>query len=457
MSHKEPHFQATLKDRTTPRLPSGDGLCGIWGVDLALPDQSIASGAVVFEKDSIRAIGTLDSVVGSLGGSPVSWIDGRGFVVGPGLINAHTHVAMSYLRGLALGKDDVIMRLMFGTEKHLTAELVRALSYPGIYEGLLGGSTCFVDHYYFADAVAQALDHFGVRGIVGETVGDISTAFPGKDRWKLARNQIENWKTSGRVQPLVAPHAANTVSESLLKEMADYARKQKLPMHLHLAQTDSERDWCIKHYGISPVQLANRAGALGDHTLAVHLISVDQEDLATLAQSHAAAGWCPASQILYERMADGRAFLENKIPVALGTDCAVSNDSMHLLSEMRLAALMLLDRGYSKKDTVEAVWRMVTLTPSQVFSLPKLGSLTKGSAADLICIEKDFSLEPVYDLRHWMVFSASQARVNHTLVDGQWVLWDQKPTRVDLEQARKEFSKALETIWSLQEIPWRQM
>ena len=164
-------------------------------------------------------------------------IDASKYLVFPGLINAHTHAPLSYLKGVAHQTSHMIENLFFKTESKLSAELIEPLSYAYIYEGLRCGITTFADHYYFSGGVAKALDRIGLRGVIGECIADLGGAFPDAKRWLTAKQEIEHWQHSTRIRPLVAPHATDTVSAPLLTEMAAYAKANQLPLHMHLSQS----------------------------------------------------------------------------------------------------------------------------------------------------------------------------------------------------------------------------
>src|SRR5690606_29886421 len=134
----------------------------------------------------------------------------------------------------------------FIRESRLTPEAVETLAIAGLLAGLKGGATCFVEHYYFSEAIGRAMEKLGVRGLLGETIADLGGAFPGRETFQRARSLVEAWPFTERVRPVVAPHAADTVSEKLFKECIQLSKANDLPIHMHLAQTQSERDFCQK-------------------------------------------------------------------------------------------------------------------------------------------------------------------------------------------------------------------
>lgn len=375
-------------------------------------------------------------------------LDGRGLLAMPGLVNAHTHAAMGFFRGLGHGKDEMIETFLFPAEKRLTPELLAPLSYSYLVAGLKSGVTCFGDHYYFIDGVAKALDKLGVRGAVGETVADLGGAFPGVESWHRARAGIEKWSHSARVTPVVAPHAADTVSPALLKELATFAKAQKLPLHLHLAQTTGEDQRVRKRESKSPVEFADSCGALFEGTLAVHLIAVSGSDVKILKRRGVTAGACPASQIIYEKLAPLKELATAGVPLALGTDCAASNDSSDVLGEAKLLALLLRDRGAPEASyQPQEILRAATLNGAKALGLDGVcGTLTVGKAADVCFLEPGLDGLPAERPDVNVIYSLGARHVRHVVIDGQIRVADGQLVGVHEGDLRDEYLAAVATI-----------
>ncbi len=444
MNVKEPPPQ-TLTGRTPIDVYSRHVFAG--GIILTPDHPPMRNAAIVVDQGKILAIGPTDSILERFPAVPITNTDD--YVLVPGLFNAHTHAAMSFFRGLCHNTKNMIEDLFFPVESQLTPDLIEPLSYSYLICGLRSGVTCFADHYYFVDGVGRALKRLGLRGVIGETTADLGSAFPSLKTWNRARQQIENWPfDNDMIRPAIAPHAIDTVSAKLLNETAKFAKANNLPLHLHLSQTTGERDRVHKRHGMSPVQVAARAEILTDRTLAVHLVSADAEDLKLLAASGTTAGLCPASQIIYEKLAPIKQFADLKIKVALGTDCAASNDSADLLSELKLTALLykehLLDESTRRP---EALLKLVTVNPAQTFGFDRIiGSLEPGKAADIVFLKRDITSEPMHDPFANLIFSLSSRHVRHVMVNGTWVLWNQMPTLVDEHDLMHEYSAAIQVI-----------
>jgi 5-methylthioadenosine/S-adenosylhomocysteine deaminase len=364
------------------------------------------------------------------------------------LINAHTHAAMGFFRGLGHGHTNMIETFLFPTEKSLLADLIEPLSWSYLMSGLLSGVTCFADHYYFVRGVGQALEKLGLRGVLGETVADLGGAFPDPAAEERGRKFLDTWSFSDRIKATVAPHATDTVSEPLLRRLVALAHQHDLPIHLHLSQTSGERSRVMQREKLSPVQFADKCGALGAKTLAVHLISADAADIKILKERGVTVGYCPASQLIYEKLAPIEEIRRQELPVALGTDCAASNDSGDLLAELRLAQFLDLrwDRERAEKSLPRAICQ-VTSTPAKVLGLENTcGQLKAGLAADIVFLEKTLDQLPTTDLNAILNYSANSSHVRHVMVDGNWVLWNRLPVKISMADMKSAYVEAVEKL-----------
>lgn len=404
------------------------------------------AGALVIDGERLAEVGDEKTVLAKCPGLPV--IDGRGFTAMPGLVNAHTHAAMGFFRGLGHGKVDMIETFMFPAEKSLTDELLEPLAYSYLVDGLKSGVTCFGDHYYFISGIAKAADRLGVRAVVGETVADLGGALPGRAGWDRFRAELDRWNYSSRITPAIAPHAADTVSEPLLKELSAFAKAHDLPLHMHLAQTDGERRRVEARAGATPVAVAARNGALGPKTLAVHLVAIDDQDVALLKDSGATAGICPASQIIYERLAPIAKLLTAGVPVALGTDCAGSNDAADLMAEMKLYALLTKDRGApAAATTPAAALKAASLAGADVFGLGgSIGSLAKGKRADVVFLRDDIGSDPGPLPDANLIYSLRSRHVRHVMIDGRLVLAAGQLTQLNEGEITRAYQDAVGEI-----------
>jgi 5-methylthioadenosine/S-adenosylhomocysteine deaminase len=375
----------------------------------------------------------------------------------PPLWNAHTHCALNFFRGLGQIPPppsglSMIETVLFPAEKNLTPELIAPLAYAHLVESLQSGVAGVFDHYYFVDGIGKALDRLGMRGFIGETVADLGGAHPGPAAWRRARTQIDGWSFSHRVRPMIAPHAADTTSRTLLTELAKFARQNRIPLHMHLSQTTGEYQRVQAREGQSPVQYANECGALFDQALLVHLVTASDDDLKLLAGSGATAGFCPTSQVIYEKLAPIDSFLRHRLPVVLGTDCAASNDSGNMLAEQKFAALMT-KHARMPQDS-ETILRWTTWNPVALVGMQsELGEIKVGKLADMALFLDDFQFSPNHHFANNLVYSVESRNVRHMLIDGRWALWNQQITQANLNDLRAEYDAAVREILRRIEAP----
>lgn len=406
----------------------------------------IRDGAIVIEGQRILAVGDTAALRAKF--SHIPFIDASHKIVMPGLFNSHTHVAMGFFRGLGHSKSEMIETFLFPAEKSLTPPLLEPLSYSYIWDGLKSGVTSFVDHYYFSHGIGRAFERLGVRGWLGETVADLGGAFPGYESWTRARELIEKSSFSSRIRHLVAPHATDTVSPKLLREIARWASDHQIPLHMHLSQTDGELRRVKQRDGKTPVETAAACGALGPQSLVVHLVSASPRDLEIIAQHRSTIGWCPASTVIYERLANVKGFIENQIPLALGTDCAASDDSADMLSELKVAGLLGRNAGAAMSGlSPDHLLAMATTNPAKVLGVDhELGTLKAGKLADLIVLDVGLSALPIDMPLANVLYSMGSRDVTHVMVDGSWVVWNREPVLVRQNDLREEYHTALTEI-----------
>lgn len=423
------------------------GRCLIRNLDLITGrGQTIKNGFLALDGGIIAGIGNDSDLGAEFRDYPV--LSAENYIVMPGLINSHTHAAMGFFRGLGHGRTDMIETFLFPAEKALTPDLIEGLSWSYLYGGLLSGVTCFVDHYYYVAGVGHALEKLGLRGVLGETVADLGGAFPGAEAEQRATAFIENWPFSKRITPAVAPHAADTVSAKLFARLVGLAQRHDLPIHLHLSQSSGERQRVLSREKLSPVQFAHRCGVLGPKTLAVHLITADPTDIAILKGQGVTAGYCPGSQLIYEKLAPIAELRRQGVPIAIGTDCAASNDGADLLAELRLAQFLDLNinRDQAERSLGQALGQ-VTNIPAEALGLAKTcGELKAGLAADMVFLEKTLDIQPISDLNAILHYSVGSQQVRHVMVDGQWVLWNRAPVRYSLEAMQLAYQEALQRL-----------
>lgn len=366
-------------------------------------------------------------------------IDCSGFLLTPGFINAHTHAAMTFLKGLGHGDSDVIETVFFPLEKALQPADIPALALPFLIETLRSGVTTILDHYYFSAGVAAACEKSGMRGFIGETIADQGGAFPASATFEKARGLIENWAFGPLVRPVYAPHAADSVRPETLRKVFRQAQADGVLCHMHLAQSQAEHRIIRERHGMSPVRHVHELGGLWEGNLLVHLVHVDKDDLRLIKESGAAVCLCPGSQILYEKLAPIGKLIRSARRLLLGTDCSACNDGADLPAELRLTAL--LAKKARLKGPRSPHWPdLLTQNPGAFLNpaaAEPLGILRTGAAADLNFFQLDSGWAPWGEYHHRLTYS--QPRPRHVMVAGSFVLWDRQPTLVNEESVLQDF------------------
>ena len=362
----------------------------------------------------------------------------------PGLINLHTHAAMTLMRGLA---DDIA--LMRWLKEHIWPVEMREASPAFVYEGTLlacaemvrGGITLFNDMYFFPEAAARAAMSAGMRAALGMIVVDFPSPYA-SDPLDYLTKGLE-LRDSLRMEPLLsfcfAPHAPYSVSDKALVQVATYANELDLPVHIHLHETQDEVTQGEAHDGRRPLGRLQELGLVGPSLLAVHAIHLNDAEIDLLARQGCHVAHCASSNLkLASGMAPIAKMMSAGINVGLGTDGAASNNRLDLFAEMRQAAL--LGKALACDPTVlpaMQVLRMATLNGARALALDAhIGSLVPGKAADLIAV--DFSrpeLTPCYDPVSHLVYVAGRQDVSHVWVAGELLLEDGVLTRAELRTA----------------------
>ncbi len=350
-------------------------------------------------------------------------IDGTGMVAMPGLINAHTHTAMTLLRSYAddMNLQDWLFQKIFPFEDTLTPEMVYEGSVRGIKEMLATGTTCFHDMYFFQEETARAAEELGMRGVLCEGITDPVLTKKIEKTEKLIE-QVE--KSNGRLKVGISPHAVYTCNEDTLKTCADYAKEHGFRIHTHLSETKAENQDAEKAYGVSPTQWMERCGLFQNPTTAAHCVWLSEEDMEILKKYDVTVVHNPVSNCkLASGVAEIPKLVEKGINVALGTDGASSNNNLDMFEEIKLTGI--LHKGISLDPTVLPAWevlKMATVNGAKALGFQDLGMLKEGYLADLILL--DFAqphLTPNHNTVSNLVYGVSGTDVAYTMVDGRIV------------------------------------
>jgi 5-methylthioadenosine/S-adenosylhomocysteine deaminase len=359
----------------------------------------------------------------------------------PGLINLHTHAAMSLLRGFAddLPLMDWLERHIWPAEQaHVSTRFVKDGTLLACTEMLKGGITCFNDMYFFPDAAAEAALECGMRAAIGMIVMDLPTPYASDGPDYLAKGLAcrDKYKGEAALSFCFAPHAPYTVGDESFRQIATLVGQIGAPIHCHLHETREEIAHSEAHYGVRPLERLARLGLLGPGFIGVHAIHLNDPETDTLARNGCHVAHCPASNLkLASGLPDVTRLLRSGINVGIGTDGAASNNRLDLFGEMRMAAL--LAKGVANDAAAlpaHAVLRAATLGGAKALGLEELvGSLAPGKRADLVAVDlSGLDLLPVFDPLSHLVYVAGREQVSHVWVEGRLKVDNGRLTVLDI-------------------------
>lgn len=430
----------TVLSHTEPAAPGYPGLPA---------EDTAARGRAVFLPDS--AIGIADGVIAWVVSSAdvteqeraaALVIDGAGHVAIPGLINCHTHSAMTMFRGSA---EDVPVHSWFNDhiwpmETNMTAADVRNGALLAVGEMLLAGVTTFADHYFDMDEIARVVDESGARALLAPTY------FSSEGRAGIERSAefAERWHgaADGRIQAAMGPHATYTVSDDDLRTTAAHASRLGIRTHIHAAEGMFQTDSSLEQRGVTPMQVLHDTGLMESGVLIAHGAGIVEDDLRWLSPyaDRVAVACCDK---VYLKHAQGsvtpvRMLHDAGVTVGVGTDGPGSHNTLDVLESMRFLSLT------EKSQHAQATW----LTSAHALDLAtrqsalaigrgeELGALTPGRRADIALVDlRGPHLQPMHDLAAALVLSVKSSDVSTVLVDGRVVVQDHRLTTIDVDAA----------------------
>lgn len=400
-----------------------------WTVPVEPRGVTLEDHAVAIRDGRIVDLGPADDIAARF--TATNTVDRPHHILMPGLVNAHTHAAMTLFRGMA---DDIPLENWLGEHiwpaegRWASPDFVRDGTNLAIIEMLRGGTTCFQDMYFFPDVVAQAAIERHIRAVAGMIVIDMPTA------WAV---DADEYFTKGIAvhdqylgHPLVsttfAPHAPYTLGDDTLSRLRVLADELDTPIHIHLHETADEVSTAEREHGCRPLQRMANLGLTSPLLTAVHMTQANTEDIALLAECGASVVHCPESNL---KLASGfcpvAELLAADVNVALGTDGAGSNNDLDMFGEMRTAAL--LSKGTAADAaavTAEDALAMATINGARAVGLgDQIGSLVPGKLADIACIDvEEPATQPVHHPISTLVYSACRDQVSDVWVGGRAIL-----------------------------------
>ena len=400
-------------------------------------------GAVAVRGDQIVAVGPIGEMREHFTASEE--LDCGGKVLMPGLVNAHTHIPMTLLRGLAddLRLDVWLLGYMMPVEREFVSpDFVRLGSQLACAEMIRSGTTCFADMYYYEEDIAKATAEAGMRAVCSQTVLKFPTpdAQFYEDSLAATRDFIVRWKNHPLIVPSVAPHAPYTCTPEILQACAALAAEFDVPLHTHLSETASEVETMRNEQGMPVIPYVKKQNLFDAKVLAAHCVHIDEGEMRTLKHAGAGVAHNPSSNLkLASGVAPIRRMIDLGLNVGIGTDGPASNNDLDMFEEMRLAAFIA--KGTSGDPTAlpaSTVLLMGTRLGAQALHLGSLtGSLEPGKRADLILVD----ISPAHNMPRFrrdpagiyaqIVYAAKSTDVSDVMVNGKWLMRERQLLTLD--------------------------
>ena len=396
-------------------------------------------GNIGIEEDAIVFVGEIpdDFVAESI-------IDGQDHLAMPGLINAHTHMAMSLLRNYA---DDLPLKEMLNqhirpVEAQLSAEDVYMGTLVSIAELIRSGCTTFRDMYFFTDEVAKATQISGLRANLG--LGMVGVTDPEYRLFETVESLYKRWhlQAEGRIRIELAPHAPYTCPDAYLIKLSQLAQDLRVPIHIHLSESRFEVESSKRDKGLTPIEHVHQLGLFKSMSSAAHCVHLEENDFKILSEENVSVLYNPSSNLkLGNGFADIRNMLKHNINIALGTDGSSSNNNLNMFEEMHLAALV--NKGVEEDPTVlpaYSVLEMATLGGARALGIDTVtGSLEVGKKADILLLDLDKPhLTPMHDPISALVYAASGSDVSHLFCNGKLIMKDYEILTFDEKDVLKK-------------------
>lgn len=421
------------------------------------PDNPVvADGAVAIHEGLIVAIGAADEL--SARYNPAETLSGDNRIVLPGLINGHSHAAMTLLRGVADDLDLMtwLNNYIFPAEvEFVDAEFVRIGTELACWEMIRGGTTTFVDMYYYPDVIAAVVESCGLRAYISATVIDQRSpdAENATDSVAKGLEFIDRWQgRHPRITPIFGPHANYTLDGEQLQATRRAANDAGVPISIHMSESPFEVQYSKDNYGTTSIEFFESIGFLDGPTIGAHVVWPTDEEIGILAERKVGVIHNPTSNMkISSGISPVTEMLRAGVHIGLGTDGAASNNDLDMWEEMRLAAfLQKVDRMDPTVLSASTVLNMATRGGAEAVGLAdKVGTLAVGMRADLIQVSfDDVHFIPTYDVISHLVYVADEQDVASTVVDGKVLMKDGEMLTIDTERVRREATELAARIQS---------
>ena len=378
-------------------------------------------------------------------------IDAKGGIVMPGLINAHTHIPMTLLRGYAddLTLSEWLFEKIFPAEDKLDEKAVYYGSLLAIAEMIKSGTTTFADMYFFSESVAKAALKTGINANIARCVTGTEDDYKGRLQEAKALFEEFNGEAGGAIKIDFSVHAIYTCGREAVRATVKAAEKYDANMHIHLSETMKENRDCFSQYGKSPTEVFQGWGVFSRPTNAAHCVYLSENDMNILKEAGASVSHNPTSNLkLASGIANVSEMMNKGINVSLGTDGAASNNSLNMFSDLKIAAL--LQKGIRLDPTLVSAYdalKMATVGGAKALGREARGKIEEGFFADIIILDAfSPSLIPMYNPISSAVYSASGGEVKTSIINGKIVMENGEIKTIDIIEAKEKAENAIKRI-----------
>ena len=380
-------------------------------------------------------------------------ISGKDRLLMPGLVNAHTHIYMNFMRGCGddLAFDDWLFKRIYPIEDKMTDEDVKWGTRLGLLEMIESGTTSFIDMNLNMLPCGEAIEEAGLRGIISRGIVGSGPDDEGAiRRIKETMEAREKYLENDLIEVCMGPHASYSCEEKLQQYVAELAMEYNMKVHIHLSESRKEVSDIKKKYGVTPIALAERAGLFNNRSIAAHCVHVTKEDMEILKRNNVTVATNPVSNM---KLGNGFAplprFMEQGINVALGTDGAASNNTLNMFHE--LSVLTLIHKGVTQKaqciSAKEGLYMMTMAGAKAMGKEYEIGSVETGKKADLILLDTSrTSFIPRNDYIASLAYSCNGSEVMTVIVNGKILMEDREVKTLDREKIIYETERTMERI-----------
>ncbi|MCS3923030.1 amidohydrolase family protein [Methanosalsum natronophilum] len=410
-----------------------------------LDNQKLIKSNVIIEDGLIKEISSSNDSANQV-------IDASGCVVMPGLVNTHTHAAMTLLRGYA---DDLSLKSwlennMWPVEAQMSSDDIYTGTLLACAEMIKSGTTSFADMYFEPDSIAKAVEKSGMRASISYGMIELGDTEKGKIELKKGKKFVDEWtgKAGGRINTMYGPHAPNTCSKDFLVKVKNQARKDGKKIHIHVLETEAELNEMKEKYGKCSINMLEDIDFFDKDILAAHCVWLSQGDIEILNEKNVNVSHNPTSNM---KLASGTSpvydMWRKGVNLSIGTDGCASNNNLDMFKEMKLASL--LQKVTNNDPTVLKAYDVIKMATSNGASSMdiKSGILKEGFNADLILVDMNkLHLTPIYDPISHLVYSANGSDVKTTIVNGKVLMDNYRLTNLDEKLIMQEASNTSQDL-----------